>query len=542
MINKNITFVTALYDLKRDTLNQGFNRSIDQYFEAFKVLLEQEINLVIYCDREVKNFVWKHRNSSNTKVICKNINFPFKNKVNEIRTNKEWYSQAGWLEQSPQAKLEYYNPLVMSKQFMLNDTSIHNYFGSKYFFWIDAGITNTVNVDHYFNTPQFEYKLIQDVIQNKMLYIAFPYDGQYEVHGFKKEGMNRFAGKDTQYVCRGGFFGGSKEAINKVNEIYYRMLEDTLKQGYMGTEESVFTIISYRYSHYFNVQMINANGLLGTYFDRVISREERKDNELALYFLTFNAPEQLQACLEKFRAAFPTILNNSSKYVINNSTDKKTQKEYDRLKDEYGFIEHKFDNIGITGGRVFAARHFDKSDHKYMIFFEDDMVLNDSTQRNQICKAGFKKYDEDLFEKAISILEENALDYLKLTFSEFFGNCHDNWAWYNMDPTSKDQFLKNDDSPENRTRMFYSGVHRNLAYAIGEFYYSNWPILFSKEGNRKFFIEECSESKIPESILMAKMQKLLRQRKMKGGSLLASPITHRRFKHYGKGQRVENKL
>jgi hypothetical protein len=536
-----ITFVTALYNLKRDTLEQGFNRSMDQYFDAFKKLLNQDINLVIYCDKEVSDFVWKHRKSTNTKVIVKNIDFPFKSLVDKIRNTKEWYSQVGWLEQSPQAKLEYYNPLVMSKQFWLNDTSIHNYFNSKYFFWIDAGIFNTVNVGHFFKQKDFDYKLIQDVKRNKMLYLAFPYDGQNEVHGFKKEGMNKFAGKDTKYVCRGGFFGGTREAVNRVNEVYYRTLEDSLKQGYMGTEESVFTIITYRYPHYFNIQMINMNGLIGTYFHHAEKREERQGDEMAFYFLTFNAPEQIRTLLEKFKENFPNDFKESSKYLINNSTNKKLQSEYDNIIKEYDLIEHKFDNIGITGGRLFAADHFDKSNHQYMIFFEDDMLINGKDEDGKMCDAGFKKYVSNLFEKSIMILEENDLDYLKLSFSEFFGNNHDNWAWYNMDPARKEKFLINDDCPENKTRTFYSGSYKGLAYSVGEYFYCNWPILFSKKGNRKFFIEERESKKPHESALMAKMQTLLRQRKIKAGTLLASPITHKRFKHYSKSDRVENK-
>lgn len=540
MDKSDITFVTALYNLKRDTLQEGFNRSMDQYYEAFLPLLKQDINLVIYCDKEVSDFVWKHRKSENTKVIIKDINFPFKEQVDKIRNDKEWYSQAGWLEQSPQAKLEYYNPLVMSKQFWLNDTSIHNYFGSRYFFWIDAGINNTINIDHFFKQPDFEYKLIQDVKNNKMLYVAFPYDGQNEVHGFKKEGMNRFAGTDTEYVCRGGFFGGMREAINKVNEVYYRNLEDSLKQGYLGTEESVFTIISYRYPHYFNVQMINMNGLIGTYFDRVNEREGKLDNELALYFLTFNAPQQLQSSLEKFKETFPQEFNNAKKYLINNTTDSSLNEEYKTVVDKFHLIEHKFDNIGITGGRVFAAEHFDKSDHKYMIFFEDDMIINGKEKEGSICPSGFKAFDANLFEKSITILEEHELDYLKLTFSEFFGDNHKSWAWENMGEEDRKKYLYNNDCPESKTRIFYSGSYKSLPYAIGEFHYCNWPILFSKEGNRKSFINEFKDKRMPESLLMANMQKLLRNKKIKAGVLLASPITHKRFKHYPKSSRKEN--
>jgi len=175
-----------------------------------------------------------------------------------------------------------------------------------------------------------------------------------------------------------------------------------------------------------------------------------------------------------------------------------------------------------------------------MVFFEDDMLINKQQEKGKICDAGFKKYDEDLFDKAISILEENELDYLKLSFSEFFGNNHTNWAWYNLDPNRKEKFLKNKEVPEIRTKIFYSNCYRGLAYNIGEYFYCNWPILFSKNGNAKF-IKYCYKHKrMAESSLMAEAQIAIREDKLKVGCLLASPITHHRISHYSKGERVEN--
>ena len=73
---------------------------------------------------------------------------PFFNKIQEIRNNAAWRNSAGWLSESPQAALEYYNPMMFSKMFMLNDASIWNPFNTEYFFWLDAGITNTVPHSH----------------------------------------------------------------------------------------------------------------------------------------------------------------------------------------------------------------------------------------------------------------------------------------------------------------------------------------------------------------------------------------------------------
>ena len=81
--------------------------------------------------------------------------FDFYEKIQNIRTNPDWYNQSGWLKDSTQAKLEMYNPLVMSKMFMLNNVTIWNPFQSEYFFWIDAGITNTVHYGYFTHDKVF---------------------------------------------------------------------------------------------------------------------------------------------------------------------------------------------------------------------------------------------------------------------------------------------------------------------------------------------------------------------------------------------------
>ena len=77
------------------------------------------------------------------------FNFKEGNKIQSIRTNPDWYNQVGWLAESTQAKLEMYNPIVMSKMFLLHDAVILDKFDSQKLFWLDAGIANTVNMGYF---------------------------------------------------------------------------------------------------------------------------------------------------------------------------------------------------------------------------------------------------------------------------------------------------------------------------------------------------------------------------------------------------------
>src|SRR5207253_200805 len=163
---------------------------------------------------------------------------------------------------------------------------------------------------------------------------------------------------------RGGFFGSNKKIISQMNSIYYNLLMDTLGNGYIGTEESLFTIALYRYSDLTNYVEIEENGLLWKFF------EDLKNDQIVVKSMGKN-------------------------------------------------------NIGICGGRQFIAEHFQNSDADYYIFFEDDMMLHENN--NTFCKNGFRTYVPYLYDKTLEIMKRENYDFLKLNFTEFYGDNTQQW-------------------------------------------------------------------------------------------------------------------
>src|SRR6056300_1525408 len=114
-----ITLVTGLWDLKRGELSE-FKRSFNHYLECYSKLLDVDINLIVFGDDELRKYTfWENRRSEdNTQFIVRELD-RFKNefwdRIQETRLDADWFSKVGWLIESPQAKLEYYNPVVMSK-------------------------------------------------------------------------------------------------------------------------------------------------------------------------------------------------------------------------------------------------------------------------------------------------------------------------------------------------------------------------------------------------------------------------------------------
>ena len=91
-----ITLVTGLWDIGRGDLEEGWSRSYEHYLEKFSELLSVDNNMIIFGDKELKDFVFKIRDSKNTQFILRDINWfktsEFYNKIQKIRTNQSWYN------------------------------------------------------------------------------------------------------------------------------------------------------------------------------------------------------------------------------------------------------------------------------------------------------------------------------------------------------------------------------------------------------------------------------------------------------------------
>jgi len=557
--NDNLTLVTGLWDIKRDGLSDGWNRSYNHYLDKFKQLLNVDNNLIVFGDNELKKFVFQHRNESNTLFIERNLDW-FRNNnyfelIQKIRLNPKWYQQVGWLEESTQAKLEYYNPLVMSKMFLLHDAKIMDPFDSEYMFWIDAGLANTVHPG-YFTHDKVLDKLPKYI--SKFSFVCFPYETTSEIHGFEINKMNEITGDKVNKVARGGFFGGPKNSIADINSIYYGLLMDTLGQGYMGTEESLFSIMTYKHSDLINYFEIEGNGLFGKFFEdlkndtleiksenKMINSTPLDTSKVGLYVIGFNSPNQFETLIKSMLDYDANFIDKTQKYLLDNSTDLSTTPRYIELCELYGFEHIKKDNLGICGGRQFIAEHFDASDLDVMIFSEDDM--NFYNKPDEVCRNGFNRYAPNLYNKCLNIIQKENYDFLKINFSEFYGDNSTQWSWYNVPqhirienwPDKPNLPVQGLDPNAPRTKFNNIKSMDGLPYVDGEIYYCNWTHFVTKAGNKKMFIDTKFAHPF-ENTWMSFMYQETIKGVIKPALLLLTPVEHHRFDHYAGELRREN--
>jgi len=556
---KEVTLVTGLWDIGRGDLTEGWSRSFDTYLNKFEELLKYDGNIIIFGDQKVIDFAKNIRDEKNTQFIVRDLDW-FKNnefyeKIQKIRNNPEWYNLSGWLKDSTQARLEMYNPLVMSKIFLLHDAKLLDKFNSDSLYWIDAGLTNTVHWGYFTHD-----KVIDKIknLTNKFLFICFPYGANEEIHGFKYSEMKRITNDEPNIVARGGFFGGSKESISEMNVLYYNIMSDTLNNGLMGTEESLFTLLLYQNPQLIDYCEIEDNGLLVKFFedvknDEVVVKNKSKQiqltierpNNVGVYVITFNSPNQLQTLIDSMLLYDSSFIDKTKKFLLDNSTDLTTTPKYLEICEKYGFEHIKKDNIGITGGRQFIAEHFDEQeDLGYYYFFEDDMFFYNGSE--QTCRNGFNRYVKNIFNNTLDIIKNENFDFLKLNFTEFYGSHDKQWAWYNVPQDFRqshwpnNQRLPQQGLDPNSPNLEFKHIksYRGTPYVSGEIYLSNWPILMTKEGNYKCYIKTKFQYPYEQTLMSHCYQETIKG-DIKSGLLLVTPTEHNRFDHYDGSLRKE---
>ena len=447
---------------------------------------------------------------------------------------------------------------------LLNDVTIWNPFNSEYFIWLDAGITNTV-YEKLFTESRSLDKIIPYL--GNFLFLSYPYESSGEIHGFNFNAMNKYAGETVKYVCRGGLFGGKKEIINQANATYYSTLLQTLNDGYMGTEESIFTLMSYIEPHLYRRYMLDDNGLVVKFTENLIKDNitleplpisapvtplKITDKDLSkyktnLYILTFNFPEQLLHTIESMKKT-PEWLEKPHLVLLDNSTDEEAKSQNEIIAAEYKFeYIHLGRNTGICGGRQYAAEHFDNSDADFMFFFEDDMTVNPPEYSGQFCRNGFRKYIPNLYNIVHKIMLKENFDFLKLSYTEVYMDNNIQVSWYNVP-----QEVRTRDWPHysklpvtgldpNAPRTQFKNINTidQISYISGEIYYANWPMIASKAGNKKMFIDT-KWAHPYEQTWMSHMYQETVKGNLNPAILLASPIWHDRIKYYKPEERREN--
>jgi protein YibB len=236
---KDVTIVTALYDLGRDEW-QGFNRNFDDYKNWMKSLLTVNKPMVIFVDPANASFV--NENRQHKSHLTKIIELPF----SEFKTVKKWGSKIKevmgteeflkdqTVPTHPQICQPDYNILMHEKMQFVKEAAEQNFFNTTHFMWLDAGIFRlTSRVSLMENGFSVNIKFLNDKVQ--LVALEMPKEEDLDLYKF-------FKGHNVRVV--GGGWLGSKESILSFEKEYDKLLEETLSNNLIDQDQSYLSIVS----------------------------------------------------------------------------------------------------------------------------------------------------------------------------------------------------------------------------------------------------------------------------------------------------------
>ena len=193
----------------------------------------------------------------------------------------------------------------------------------------------------------------------------------------------------------------------------------------------------------------------------------------------------------------------------------------------------------------FIAEHAEENGFDFYMFFEDDMFFYSGP--DPYCKSGFRRKVAGLYKNSINLIRENGFDFLKLSFTEFYGDNGTQWSWYNIPqdvrgrhfPEKTKLPVMGTDPNAPRTKFGSIRVSNGIPYIDGEIYYCNWPQVVSRSGNKKMFLTE-RWSHPYEGTWMSYIFQETKKGNILPGLLLASPTQHERRDFYDGKLRKES--
>lgn len=234
-------YVTCLLDLERENVD-GRNFA-DHYLKGFEKLATTSSPLVVFTSQDLVSWVYKIRGSKPTHVIPFSLeqlrNYKGYNRIREIVSSSSWLNQSSWISDSILSNPDYIALTHHKIEFLkwcVND----NYFNTTGYFWVDSGMHSSYNV-----SPLLDDFNIKNLYDFNILMPTYPYslEENSEIHGYSKEGYLKLGKKYPSKVCRATLFGGHMHTITKMYDLYHKCLEDSLEGGYIGTEESILTLL-----------------------------------------------------------------------------------------------------------------------------------------------------------------------------------------------------------------------------------------------------------------------------------------------------------
>ena len=259
-----VTMVTAILDIGRK--DRDFN---EYYIKGLDHILQCRNPLIVYAEEKYHEHIRNKRGPLPLvlkKLELEDLHNSRRYKfITNIIASPEWKNQSPWMKDSVISSPDYI-PLTLLKAKLLEESAEINTFNSNRFMWIDSGCYNSFHMYEHVDLYNFN-----KVPYDKMFMASYEYNTDSEIHGYNIDTMTKICGKKPEHVCRATLFGGKLSAIKEFNKKFYEIIDESIFNDSIGTEESIFTIISILYPELVDIYNMH-NGDIRYYLNTIRSR------------------------------------------------------------------------------------------------------------------------------------------------------------------------------------------------------------------------------------------------------------------------------
>ena len=229
-----ITIVTTLYQIPTN------RHKFEEYLVWIENLLSLNKSIVFYIQKNLSHVV-----KSKRPKIYENKTIWIENEFSDLyfyKFKKEFEDTY----EIDKLKYKHNVPLFIiwnEKMKFLENAIKENYFGSKYFLWIDAGYFKEKNMSKYVNNWPSIKKCNQEprVIMNEIRKLGK--DEFYKLMAFDNETHRNF---QNDFNIAGNAFGGRIDFFSKFIKYYYETFRLFMNKGqFIGSDQNLYCIISY---------------------------------------------------------------------------------------------------------------------------------------------------------------------------------------------------------------------------------------------------------------------------------------------------------
>lgn len=230
-----VTLVTSLYNINRSEID---GREWDDYLTWFATTLKLKSPMVVYVEEDLVDFVNEHRGNLPTKVIVMSLEqipyYHLKDRMDAVLDSEEYKNKI-----SDQKRIEcnssLYNIIQYSKFKWIEYASDENFFDSKYFLWVDAGLSRffyDINLGQ--NYPGSESKkCLLEITDNILIQVCLSYYPDL----INSKHLDESYLTDNRSFIMGGMFGASNSSIKVLVPLIENVLEKMLSNNIVNNEQ-----------------------------------------------------------------------------------------------------------------------------------------------------------------------------------------------------------------------------------------------------------------------------------------------------------------